>query len=196
MSIHTKFLVGKNGIVFIGLNATEEAVKVGSVFCTRVHFWKILKEAGLIKAFSSKIEENKYPYEHMAIEVFISGTLSNHSRGLGFTDMIDDDTITSKKSNQVKVLSEHLESLKIRLKQANPDKIVLMGKRVTEEFLKMDKTLKPIWNSRKTADNETAYNYLGDTYFLGSKMKVFVVPFPETSPVADKHTYYEIILRH
>lgn len=192
-SIHTKFLTGKNGIVFIGLNATEEAVKIGSVFCTRVHFWKILKEAGLIKAYT-QIEGNTYPYEHMAAEVFITGTLSKHSGGLGFTDMIDDDTITSKKSNQVKVLSEHLESLKNRLRQANPEKIVLMGKRVTEEFLRMDDTLKQIWNSRKTADNETAYDYLGETNFLGRNLKVFVVPFPETSPVADKHTYYKIVL--
>jgi hypothetical protein len=51
MSIHTKFLIGKNGTVFNGLNATEEAVKIGSVFCTRVHFWKILKEAGLITSY-------------------------------------------------------------------------------------------------------------------------------------------------
>jgi hypothetical protein len=195
MSIHTKFLTGKNGIVFIGLNATEEAVKIGSVFCTRVHFWKILKEAGLIKAYT-EVVKNSYPYEHMASEVFISGILSNYSGGLGFTDIIDDDTITSKKSNQVRVLSKHLQSLKNRLKQANPDKIVLMGIRVTEEFLKMDKTLIPIWNSRKTVDNDTIYDYLGDTNFLGRKMKIFVVPFPETSPVADKHTYYEIILRH
>ena len=195
MSIHTKFLAGKNGIVFIGLNATEEAVKIGSVFCTRVHFWKILKEAGLISQYTL-IEQNTYPFEHMAVEAFISGTFSKHSGGLGFTDIIDDDTITSKKSNQVKVLSEHLESLKNRLKLANPDKIVLMGKRVTKEFLKMDKTLRPIWNSRKTEDNETAYDYLGETKFLGRNMKVFVVPFPETSPVADKHTYYKIILKH
>lgn len=193
MSIHTKFLSGKNGIVFIGLNATEEAVEVGSVFCTRVHFWKILKEAGLIKEYTHN-ENNAYPYEHMAAEVFISGSLSKHSSGLGFTDMIDDDTMTSKKSNQVKVRSEHLESLRNRLMHAKPDKIVLMGKRVTEEFLRMDDTLKQIWNSRKTADNETAYNYLGETNFLGRNIKVFVVPFPETSPVADKHTYYKIVL--
>lgn len=115
---------------------------------------------------------------------------------MGYTDIIDDNNITSKKSNQVKVLSEHLESLKNRLKQSNPYKIVLIGKKVTEEFLKMDKTLKPIWNSRKAADNETAFDYLGETNFLGRNIKVFVVPFPETSPITYKHTYYEIILRH
>ena len=193
MSIHTKFLAGKNGIVFIGLNATEEAVNIGSVFCTRVHFWKILQDAGLIAEFT-RTDEEAYPFEHMADEVFISGKLSKYPDGLGFTDMIDDDTITSKNSNSVKVESSHLESLKNRLKKADPNKIVLMGKRVTDEFLKMDETLKEIWRSRKNQDNEIAYDYLGETNFLGRTMKVYVVPFPETSPVSNKDTYYKIIL--
>ena len=193
MSIHTKFLAGKNGIVFIGLNATEEAVNIGSVFCTRVHFWKILKDAGLISECTRT--ENTYPFEHMASEVFISGNLSAYPDGLGFTDMIDDNAITSKNSNSVKVESSHLESLKDRLKNADPDKIVLMGKRVTDEFLKMDETLKQIWKSRKNEDDEIAYDYLGETNFLGRTMKVYVVPFPETSPVSNKHKYYEIILK-
>jgi hypothetical protein len=193
MSIHTKFLAGKNGIVFIGLNATEEAVNIGSVFCTRVHFWNILKGAELITEFT-RTEEETYPYEHMADEVFISGNLSAYPDGLGFTDIIDDNTITSKNSNSVKVESSHLESLKNRLKKADPDKIVLMGKRVTDEFLKMDESLKQIWKSRKNEDNEIAYDYLGETNFLGRTMKVYVVPFPETSPVSNKDTYYKIIL--
>jgi hypothetical protein len=193
MSIHTKFLAGKNGIVFIGLNATEEAVNIGSVFCTRVHFWKILMDAGLITECTRT--EDTYPFENMADEVFISGNLSAYPDGLGFTDMIDDNTITSKNSNSVKVESSHLESLKNRLKKADPNKIVLMGKRVTDEFLKMDETLKEIWRSRKNKDNEIAYDYLGETNLLGRTMKVYVVPFPETSPVSNKHTYYKIILR-
>lgn len=194
MSIHTKFLAGKNEIVFIGLNATEEAVAIGSVFCTKVSFWKILKEAGLIKNYTTE-GHVKYKYERMAEKVFISGTLSKIEGGLGFTDIVDDNTITAKKSNQVKVLSQHLESLKNRLKNANPDKIVLMGKRVTEEFLRLDDTLLPIWDTRKNSDNETAYDYLGETSFLGRKVKVFVMPFPETSPIEKKHTYYKIILK-
>jgi hypothetical protein len=192
MSIHTKFLAGKNGIVFIGLNATEEAVNIGSVFCTRVHFWKIIKGAGLITEFTRT--EETYPYEHMAEEVFISGNLSAYPDGLGFTDMIDDNIVTSKNSNSVKVESSHLESLKDRLKNADPDKIVLMGKRVTDEFLKMDETLKQIWNTRKKEGDDKAYDYLGETNFLGRTMKVYVVPFPETSPVSNKDTYYKILL--
>jgi hypothetical protein len=195
MSIHTKFLTGENAIVFIGLNATEEAVKIGSVFCTRVHFWKILKDAGFIKEYT-RINNNTYPFEHMASDVFISGELSNYPYGLGFTDIIDDDAIICKKSSQVKVLPKHLESLKIRLMDACPDKIVLMGKRVAEEFLRLDETLSCDWRKIKYKGNEEVYNYLGDTNFLGRKVKVFVVPFPETSPVAEKHKYYKIILKH
>ena len=195
MSIHTKFLAGQNSIVYIGLNATSEAVAVGSVFCTRVSFWKILKDAGLISGFS-KNNAGGYPYEHMANDVFITGKLSKVCDGQGFTDIVDDDTIISKKSSEVKVLQKHLTSLFQRLMKANPDKIVLLGKRVADEFMRLDLTLKTTWDAKKTLKDNIVYDYLGETKFLGRSMKVFVVPFPETSPVADKHTYYEIILRY
>ena len=182
MSIHTKFLNGKNGIVFIGLNATEEAVQSGSVFCTRVHFWKILKDAGFIKEYT-RDNNQTFPFEHMAPDVFISGVKSNYPNGLGFTDIIDDNSIIQRRSNKVKVLPKHLESLKKRLIDAKPNKIVLMGKRVTEEFLRLDETLKSTWEKKKVENNEAVYSYLGNTDILGREVKVYIVPFPETSPI-------------
>ena len=193
MSIHTKFLRGKNGIVFIGLNATAEAVQCGSVFCTRVHFWKILKDAGFINEYT-KDNSQTFPFEHMAPDVFISGEKSNYPDGLGFTDIVDDNAIIERNSKNVRVLSTHLDSLKKRLIEAKPDKIVLLGKRVAEEFLKMDNTLKVAWASRRTKDNEEVYRYLGNTDILGREVKVYVVPFPETSPIAEKHKYYKTVL--
>ena len=193
MSIHTKFLRGKNGIVFIGLNATAEAVQCGSVFCTRVHFWKILKDAELINEYT-KDNSRTFPFEHMAPDVFISGEKSNYPDGLGFTDIIDDNAIIERNSKNVRVLSTHLDSLKKRLTEAKPDKIVLLGKRVTEEFLRLDETLKDAWDKRKAKDNEDVYRYLGNTDILGREVKVYVVPFPETSPIAKKHKYYKSVL--
>jgi len=192
MSIHTKFLAGKNSIVYIGLNATSEAVAVGSVFCTRVSFWKILKDAGLISGFS-KNNAGDYPYEHMANDVFITGKLSKVCDGQGFTDIVDDDTIISKKSSEVKVLQKHLTSLFQRLMKANPDKIVLLGKRVADEFMRLDPTLKTTWAAKKTLNDNIVYDYLGDTLIFGKKVEVYVMPFPETSPVKDKQKYFKRI---
>ena len=193
MSIHTKFLAGKNSIVYIGLNATSEAVAVGSVFCTRVSFWKILKDAGLISGFS-KNNAGGYPYEHMANDVFITGKLSKVCDGQGFTDIVDDNTIISKKSSEVKVLQKHLDSLVDRLKKANPNKIVLLGKRVADEFMRLDPTLKTTWDAKKTLNDNIVYDYLGDTLIFGKKVEVYVMPFPETSPIKDKHEYFKRIL--
>lgn len=193
MSIHTKFLNGKNGIVFIGLNATEEAVQCGSVFCTRIHFWKILKDAGFIEEYT-RDNNQTFPFEHMAPDVFISGVKSNYPDGLGFTDIIDDNAIIERNSKNVSVLSTHLESLQKRLIEAKPNKIVLLGKRVTEEFLRLDETLKNAWEKRKAKNNEAVYTYLGITDILGREVKVYVVPFPETTPIAEKYKYYESVL--
>jgi hypothetical protein len=193
MSIHTKFLAGQNSIVYIGLNATSEAVAVGSVFCTRVSFWKILKDAGLISGFS-KNNAGGYPYEHMANDVFITGKLSKVCDGQGFTDIVDDNTIISKKSSEVKVLQKHLTSLFQRLMKANPDKIVLLGKRVADEFMRLDPTLKTTWDAKKTLKDNIVYDYLGDTLIFGKKVEVYVMPFPETSPIKDKHEYFKRIL--
>ncbi len=193
MSIHTKFLIGKNSIIYIGLNATSEAVAIGSVFCTKISFWKILKDAGLITGFS-KNSSGIYPYDHMANDVFITGKLSKICDGQGFTDIVDDDTIISKKSSEVKVLQKHLTSLFQRLMKANPDKIVLLGKRVANEFMHLDPTLKTIWDDKKSQDENIVYDYLGDTMVLGKKVKVYVMPFPETSPIKDKHEYFKKIL--
>ncbi len=193
MSIHTKFLAGKNSIVYTGLNATSEAVAVGSVFCTRVSFWKILKDAGLISGFS-KNNAGGYPYEHMANDVFITDKLSDISDGQGFTDIVDDNSIISKKSSQVKVLQKHLDSLVDRLMKANPDKIVLLGKRVADEFMRLDPTLKTTWDAKKTQNDNIVYDYLGDTMIFGKKVKIYVMPFPETSPIKDKHEFFKRIL--
>ena len=193
MSIHTKFLAGKNSIVYTGLNATSEAVAVGSVFCTRVSFWKILKDAGLISGFS-KNNAGGYPYENMANDVFITDKLSDISDGQGFTDIVDDNSIISKKSSQVKVLQKHLDSLVDRLMKANPDKIVLLGKRVADEFMRLDPTLKTTWDAKKTQNDNIVYDYLGDTMIFGKKVKIYVMPFPETSPIKDKHEFFKRIL--
>jgi hypothetical protein len=193
MSIHTKYLTGRNSIIYIGLNATSEAVSVGSVFCTRVSFWKILKEAGLITGFS-KNNSGNYPFEHMANDVFITGELSKICDGQGFTDIVDDDTIISKKSSDVKVLHKHLTSLFQRLMKANPDKIVLLGKRVADEFMRLDLALKSTWDAKKTLNDNIVYDYLGDTMIFGKEVKVYVMPFPETSPIKDKHEHYKRIL--
>jgi hypothetical protein len=193
MSIHTKFLAGNNSTIYIGLNATSEAVAVGSVFCTRVSFWKILKDAGLISVFS-KNNAGGYPYEHMANDVFITDKLSDISGGQGFTDIVDDNSIISKKSSQVKVLQKHLDRLVDRLMKANPDKIVLLGKRVADEFMRLDPTLKITWGAKKTQNDNIVYDYLGDTMIFGKKVKVYVMPFPETSPIKDKHEYFKRIL--
>ena len=193
MSIHTKFLAGKNSIVYTGLNATSEAEAVGSVFCTRVSFWKILKDAGLISGFS-KNNAGGYPYEHMANDVFITDKLSDISDGQGFTDIVDDNSIISKKSSQVKVLQKHLDSLVDRLMKANPDKIVLLGKRVADEFMRLDPTLKTTWDAKKTQNDNIVYDYLGDTMIFGKKVKIYVMPFPETSPIKDKHEFFKRIL--
>ena len=193
MSIHTKFLAGKNSIVYTGLNATSEAVAVGSVFCTRVSFWKILKDAGLISGFS-KNNAGGYPYEHMANDVFITDKLSDISDGQGFTDIVDDNSIISKKSSQVKVLQKHLDSLVDRLMKANPDKIVLLGKRVADEFMRLDPTLKTTWDAKKTQNDNIVYDYLGDTMIFGKKVKIYVMPFPETSPIKDKHEFFKKII--
>lgn len=196
MSIQTKFLKGKNGIVFIGLNATAEAVKCGSVFCTRVHFWNILKDAGFIKKVTRN-DKQTFPFEHMAPEVFISGVNSSYNDGLGFTDIIDDDSIIQRNSNQVKVLQEHLNSLRERLVKAEPQKIVLLGKRVTKEFLRLDQSLEKAWKERNGKNNEEVYRYLGNTDIdiLSREVKVYVVPFPETTPISEKHKYYESVLK-
>jgi hypothetical protein len=187
MSIHTNFIKGSKNIIFIGLNATEEAVETGAVFCTRKNFWTILKSAGFINEFTGNGCD--YPYSHMAHEVFVSGVNCNVHGGVGFTDMVDDINLTSKKSNDVVVTITHLNSLKTRLEASYPKKIALLGKRVADEFLKLDGELKKLWGKRD-------YGYLGSTNINGQQVSVFVVPFPETTPISikDKADYYRAVL--
>ena len=130
----------------------------------------------------------------MANDVFITDKLSDISDGQGFTDIVDDNSIISKKSSQVKVLQKHLDSLVDRLMKANPDKIVLLGKRVADEFMRLDPTLKTTWDAKKTQNDNIVYDYLGDTMIFGKKVKIYVMPFPETSPIKDKHEFFKRIL--
>ena len=193
MNIYTKFLSGKNEIVFIGLNATVEAVQSETVFCTRPFFWNILKNAGFI----SDVQKNKnykFPYQLMANDVFVKGNLSKIEGGLGFTDIIDNVAIINKNSTEVIVKSCHLERLMERLKNASPRKIVLLGMRVTDEFVKLDSNLKKKWEVNKKGPNEIKFSCLGKIQISNSSVCVFVVPFPETSPIANKHEYYKKVL--
>lgn len=191
-SIHTKFISGKKDIVFIGLNATAEAVKVQSVFCTRAGFWNILRDAGFISDFKKDIKL-QYPYQHMAHEVFVTGSLVVRKESLGFTDIVDNSAITTTNSAQVTVTAAHLKSLGNRLASCSPNKIVLLGKRVAEEFVKLDPKLAAIFKQKKNSPNAQCYDYLGDTLIGGKLTKVYVMPFPETSPIKDKAGFFKKI---
>jgi hypothetical protein len=191
-SIHTKFITGKKDIVFIGLNATAAAVQVQSVFCTRAGFWNILRDAGFISNFK-KDTKLQYPYQHMAHEVFVTGSLVMCKESLGFTDIVDNSAITTTNSSQVIVTAAHLKSLENRISSCSPNKIVLLGKRIAEEFVKIDPKLAAIFKQKKNSPNAQCYDYLGDTLIGGKLTKVYVMPFPETSPIKDKAGFYKKI---
>lgn len=191
-TIHTKFISDKKDIVFIGLNATAEAVQVQSVFCTRAGFWNILRDAGFISDFK-KDTKLQYPYQHMAHEVFVTGSLLVRKESLGFTDIVDNSAIITTNSSQVTVTAAHLKSLESRLSSCSPNKIVLLGKRVADEFVKLDDNLKEIFKVKKNLPNDICYDYLGETLINGKSVKVYVMPFPETSPIKDKAGFYKKI---
>jgi hypothetical protein len=129
----------------------------------------------------------------MAHEVFVTGGLLVRKESLGFTDIVDNNAIITTNSSQVTVTAAHLKSLENRLSSCSPNNIVLLGKRVADEFVKLDDNLKEIFKVKKNLPNDICYDYLGETLINGKSVKVYVMPFPETSPIKDKAGFYKKI---
>lgn len=192
----SNYLKGAKDIVFVALNPTEEANKQRAVFCTHVTFWNILLKAGLITHIPET--DGDAPYKNCASEIFEQGLHSKFK--IGFADLVED--CLEKKSSNVKVSNEHVERLIERLNPAKPKKIVLLGNKVSRSFTGKFPHLKQEWkslsesNKRIDWEGKRIINYgrLGLIEIDNQMVEVFVMPFPETSPLPKKHEFFKKIL--
>ena len=193
MNWQDEYLEGDKEIVFVALNPTEEAIENNAVFCKTVTFWRILKDAGF--AVSVVKEEGDAPYKNMAASVFNKNTI------YGFIDLVED--CHEKKSNNVSINRSHIQIFKNKLQKINCKKIVILGHKIAQVFsnyfnLKeewdslLKNPIKQYSNSGKLKEYRN-YGYLGDIEIDANKIKVYVVPFPETSSIKNKSEYYKLV---
>lgn len=173
-----EYLKGKKDIVFVGLNPTEEAKKNNAVFSERNTFWKILKEAGLI---------DKYPEDLTKCADAVFGVEKN----LGYADLVPG--CTAKKSSNVKIPANAVSTLLEKIEKTEAKKVVLLGHKVAEAFVK-ELGLSKEWEELKKHKD---YGYLGKGKYpkTGSEFDVYVMPFPETAPVPEKSKFYKKIIQ-
>ena len=191
-----KYLEGNKELIFVALNPTVEAKENEAVFCKNVTFWNILKNAG----YNIEIINNKgsYPYKSMAANVFNSKT------PYGFVDIVED--CYEKKSSKVSINDKHFSDLIEKIQKTNCKKIILLGHKVAEFFVKRyRKELGGKWDELKNDKSVIKkndgkgimrlyrnYGELGVISLYNNETKVYVVPFPETSPIKEKSKYYKI----
>jgi len=185
-----EYLEGKKKIVMVGLNPTEEAKENKAVFSIKKTFWKILEEAKVIKGFPDDLLK-------CAEEIF------GKDRELGYADLVPE--CTKKKSSDVKISPNDVPPLLAKIEKTEAEKVVLLGHKVAEAFVKPlglteeweeFKKNKQNYINKKGENKECIkYGLLGQVlYQNGNNFKVYVMPFPETAPVPEKSTFYKKIL--
>ncbi len=170
-----EYLSGKKDIVFVGLNPVKEAKKAKAVFCIRSTFWEILTKAKIIEGYNADLKK-------CADEIFNEKKDTKYD--LGYADLVPE--CDKKKSSDVKILDHHVPDLLLKISETNAKKIVLLSKKVATAFAEKLKI------ENKCPD----YGFLAECKYSthGKKFKVYVMPFPETVPIKDKHKYYKEIL--
>jgi len=188
-----EYLSGEKKIVFVGLNPVKEANEAHAVFCIRNTFWKILEKARIIEG---------YPYNliECANEIFNTDKFTSHK--LGYADLVPE--CDFKKSSKVRILPHHVKDLLQKIKSSNADKIVFLGHKVAAAFVKELK-IKESWDSFKRMEynyisvkgkNRVCINYgfFAKYEYSDKEFELYVMPFPETSPIPNKHIFYRRII--
>ncbi len=189
-----EYLSGNKNIVFIGLNPVKEAIEAKAVFCIKSTFWEILQNAKIIDGYPNDLK-------NCANEIFNANEFS--SLKLGFADLVPE--CGNKKSSEVKILPHHVPVLLGKIMDSNADKIVLLGHKVATAFieaLKINEQWEIFKNNKytyttKKGINKECFNYglLAQCQYYNNKIfNLYVMPFPETVPIPNKHIFYRRIM--
>jgi hypothetical protein len=192
-----EYLSGEKDIVFVGLNPVKEAIDANAVFCIRNTFWEIIRNAGIIKKYPDDLSK-------CADAIFNAKTTEYTSYKLGFADLVND--CDKKNSNAVVVTPNHTRSLLKKIQETRSKKIVLLGHKVARHFLnELDlndewnkfKRRRLPWPSGNSVKNRCDYGWIAQCRYPDSSSDVdlYVMPFPETSPIPEKHVFYKRILK-
>ena len=136
--------------------------------------WKIiegskLKPQGFDNIKTTTLKNGKY--KNFADGVF--GPKTN----LGFVDLVAD--CNKKNSQNVKAEKRHVEALIKKINKSNIIVVGFLGKKVTKEFFRnLHK------ETRASIDNITyGLIYSGELWGCSKQIKIYCLPFPETTPM-------------
>jgi hypothetical protein len=170
-------------LVFIALNPTEEAIKNKSVFSRDESFWNLLINAGIIKKTIKELD-----LKQRAKAIFLQQLHIHSQFPLGFADLLP--LINEKDSNKVKVPGNAAEELfRSSPNLKHTKKIALLGQKVVDSFAKEFDLTK--WNEILISDDgKKQFGLIGEITIENNNIKVYAMPFPVNSSIANKHEFY------